>query len=383
MDGSTPAADPLREAHALTDELRARAREIEAARRLPGDLVERFAAAGFYRMCVPEAYGGLELAPAAMLRVLEALAQGDGSAAWCAFIGATSGATLAYLPEASAREIFASPTTRLGGVFAPRGEAVREAGGYRLAGRWAWGSGTQSAHWILAGCRVAGAPGQAGPGSLMLLVPAAEVEFLDTWHVAGLCGTGSTDFVIRDRRVPAERALDLTGPPCHARPLYAFPAFGLLALGIGAVALGLGRAAVDALVALASGKTPEGSRRPLAARSATQAEVARAEAELRAGRALLFDAVEEAWGRARSGDTLPVAVRRDLRLATTHAVEASVRAVDRMYVLGGGSSVYLDSPLQRIFRDAHVLTQHMMVAPPTWELAGRLLLGIDTDTTLL
>ena len=75
--------------------------------------------------------------------------------------------------------------------------------------------------------------------------------------------------------------------------------------------------------------------------------------------------------------------RRDVRLATTHATRASAEAVDLMYNLGGGTSVYRRSPLQRIFRDVHVATQHMMVSPSTLELTGRIFLGLETDASLL
>jgi indole-3-acetate monooxygenase len=34
-------------------------------------------------------------------------------------------------------------------------------------------------------------------------------------------------------------------------------------------------------------------------------------------------------------------------------------------------------------RDAHAATQHMLVAPATWELTGRVLLGMPTDATQL
>ena len=71
--------------------------------------------------------------------------------------------------------------------------------------------------------------------------------------------------------------------------------------------------------------------------------------------------------------------KRDIRLATTHATHAAAEAVDRMYHLAGGTSVYRRSPLQRIFRDVHVATQHMMVGPATLELTGRLLLGLETS----
>ncbi len=376
--------------------LRARASEIEAARRLPSDLSDRFARAGFYRMCVPETYGGLELPPADTMQTIELLATADGASAWCVFIAATSGTVLAQLSETTAREIFSHPETMIAGVFAPRGRAEAVAGGFRVAGEWAWGSGTQNADWILAGCQLTSevppdTPSDGRPRSHMVIVPASEVAFRDTWFVSGLCGTGSTDFAIDDVFVPTSRVVGLEAREKGAqarpelprnRPLYAFPQFGLLGMGIAAVALGLARAAIDEVVGLAGEKQPTGSTRSLAARPAAQADVARAEAETRAARAFYYEAIEAAWREALAG-AITLERRRDLRLATSHATWACAQAIDRMYHLAGGSSVYARSPLQRIFRDIHVATQHMMVGPATFELTGRLFLGLETDTSML
>ncbi len=380
--------DAVAAARALLPTLRERADEIERARQMPPDLSAAFARAGFFRMCVPEVYGGLELPPAQTMRAIETLATADGSSAWCVFIGATSGSVLALLPPDSAREIFHHPEVLLGGVFAPRGRAVAEPGGFRVDGRWPWGSGTQNADWVMGGCQVIrdGAPEllhNGTPRSRMMIAPAAEVEFLDTWHASGLCGTGSTDFAMKGLFVPDARAVGLGVDGPLERPLYAFPQFGLLAMGIAAVALGLARAAVDALVEIAGGKTPQGSARALAARPAAQSEVSLAEAGLRSARAFYYEAIESAWRAACADGRIGVEHRRDVRLATTHATRAAADAVDRMYHLGGGSSVYRSSPLQRLFRDVHVATQHMMVAPATLELTGRLLLGLETDTSML
>ena len=243
---STQPDDTRDTARAFTSELRERAQEFEEARRLPRDLSDRFAASGFYRMCVPSVYGGLELAPADTMETIEILARADGASAWCVFIGATSGSVLAMIPEASAREVFATPNTLLSGVFAPRGKAVAVDGGFRVDGQWQWGSGTQNADWILAGCQVIrdGEPellSNGTPRSRMMLLPADQIEFLDTWHVSGLAGTGSTDFLIRDAFVPESHAVGIGVDGPLARPLYAFPQFGLLGMGIAAVALGLAR----------------------------------------------------------------------------------------------------------------------------------------------
>lgn len=383
---TAPETDPVARARELLPAIRARADEIEAARRLPADLHRTLAVAGFYRSWAPRECGGLELAVWPVVEAIETLATADGSTAWCIFIAATSATALALLPEETARGVFAAPeTTLLSGVFAPLGTAELAGDSLRVNGRWPFGSGTQNADWVLAGCRLQrdGQPitrANGAPREHMVLVPAREVEFLDTWHVSGLCGTGSTDFALRDVRVPAERVVGYLREQPPDRPLYRFPLFALLSLGIGAVALGLARAAINELVELAGAKRPTGSRRTLAERAAAQSGVAEAEAELRAARAFLREAVEAAWAHAAAGDPVPVELRRDLRLATTHATRASARAVDRMYDLGGATSVYRRSPLQRIFRDVHVATQHMLVAPATLELAGRMFLGLPTDT---
>lgn len=218
----------------------------------------------------------------------------------------------------------------------------------------------------------------------MMLLPAHEVEIVDTWDTAGLRGTGSHDIVVQRRFVPTSRSVSLVAdPPLADGALYRFPVFGLLALGIAGVALGVARAAVDELIRLAAEKRPSDGRRTLAERGVVQAEVARTEAAIGAARAYLFEQVAAAWDEARRGNAIPTARRTRLRLAATHAVGSAAAAVDAMYAAGGGTAIYAASPLQRCFRDVHTAAAHAMVAPATLELAGRLLLGLPTDTAML
>jgi len=376
-------------AHGFADELRQRGGAIETARRLPQDIARRFAVAGFYRMAVPAALGGHEASPQQISAVIEALAQADGSAAWCVMIGATTGLTAAYLhPDAAAQIYGTDPNTITAGVFAPMGTAAVDGDVATVNGRWAWGSGSHNAQWIFGGARLLadGAPvvGDDGrPRTQMFAMPARALTLHDNWDPCGLAGSGSSDFEACDVRVPMQFAADITRPPALHTPLYAFPVFGLLALGIASVATGLARQSIDAVIALAAGKVPQGSRKTLAMRPQAQAELAQGEAELRSASAFLEDAVGAAWEAACATGTISIAQRCDLRLAATHATTASARVVDRMYLLGGGSSVHRSSPLQRAFRDVHVATQHMMTAPATWELTGLLLFGLDTDVTTL
>ena len=382
------AVDLFASAQRLAPQFGKRAAEIERARRIPPDVSAQMAQAGFYRMFVPAAYGGLEVPPHVASQVFEALARADASCGWVAFIGATSGAMLARLPPDTARTIFADPMTLMCGVFAPSGTAATTAGGFIVNGHWQWGSGSQNARWILGGCTISDdgellRTSSGAPRNHMLVFAPEQVHFLDTWHVSGLRGSGSLDFEVHDAFVPESHAVGYLIQSNPDRPLYQFPQFALLALGIAAVTLGVARGAIDEIIALATTKVRAGSSTALANRPHAQMEVAKAEANLRSARAFYYETIEAAWDQALRGEPIPVEQRRDVRLATTHAVQASVLAVDAMYTLAGGTSVYETSDLQRRFRDVHVATQHVMVAPSTLETVGRLLLGIETNTQML
>ena len=374
----------------LAPRVRELADETERGRRLPRELVEAFARGGIFRMLVPRRFGGGEAGVATMIATLEALSRADGSAGWCAMIGATSGVVAAYLHENDAREIYGSdPHVVSGGVFAPHGRAIAADGGYRLSGRWPFASGCEHCGWLMAGAVVIedGKPRllpSGMPDSRLMLFPHSQAKIVDTWNVSGLRGTGSHDLEIHDLLVPAGRSTSIiTDRPREQGPLYRFPVFGLLALGGAAVALGIARASIDELVRLAAAKVPTGGRRRLSERGVVQTELAEAEAMIGSARAFLFEACAQAWQAASAASELPIAARARLRLAATHATATSAKVVDLMYNAGGGTSIYAGSPLQRCFRDVHVVTQHVMVARATLELVGRILFGLETDTSML
>ena len=217
----------------------------------------------------------------------------------------------------------------------------------------------------------------------MCLVPKESVEFLDTWHSTGLQGTGSTDFRITDCQVPSAHVVGLEVKKSPDTPLFQFPNFTLLALGIAAVSMGIARAAIDNFIELAQSKKRAGSSTSIAERSHTQMQIAEAEATLRSARAFYYESLSTAWEHTLAGNAIEIDQRRNLRLATTHAVMSSAKVVDCVYNLAGGVSVYQSSDLQRHFRDVHVATQHIMVAPSTLETTGRLFLGVPTNTSTL
>ena len=361
---------------------RALAAEIERGRRLPDELVARLRESGLLRAGAPREVGGLELAPGEALGCAEEIARGDASAGWCVSIAMTSSLLAAYLPPQSREELFGGGRGVAAGVWAPRGRARPVDGGVVVSGRWAFCSGISHSDLMFAGCLAEGDPSER-PEHTVVALRREDLEVLDTWHTLGLRGTGSHDAVADAVFVPRTRTFSLFDGPVVGRPLYRFPIFGFFALSIAAAALGNARAAIDDLVALAANKVGLGSSRPLAARSPTQASVARAEASLRAARALFYEAIDAAWRAAHGDEPVSVALRNELRLAATHAVRTAAEVVRAMYDLAGGTAVYDDSPLQRRFRDAFTATAHFQVNAASRELPGRILLGQPAETSML
>lgn len=382
------AVDWVARARSLREEIAAAQDEMDEARRLPDQIAHRLAEAGIFRLCVPEAYGGVETSPKVLVETLEALAETDASAAWVAMIAATTGALAAYMDPAAAGEIFGDPMAVVTGVYAPLGKAAVEGDQLRVSGQWKWNSGGQNSRWIAGGCMLTqdGQPlkdASGAPLMRMAFAPRSAVTFIDTWRTGGLKGTGSGDMAMSDLLVPRTHSVSLThdAPRINA-PLYAFPAFGLLAMGIAAVASGNAKAALAEFAAMAKSKRmPNG--RTLAERGATQAMYAQAKAQYGGARALLFAEIEGAWEEARAGGAITLERRAELRLAATHMTRTAADIVRTVQDYAGGASVFSSDPLQRRLRDAQTATAHIMIAPATWELVGRVLLGGAASTAEL
>ena len=356
--------------------------QIERERCLPASIARQFADQGLFHLLVPVEYGGLEVHPSEFVQILKALSMGDGSAGWHLMIGATTGLLSASLSDVAAREIYGTrPGSISVGVTAPLGRADKVDGGYRVTGRWPFGSGSQNADWICGGCLLFEndepllSP-EGAPISQLMLMPAEQVEIEDTWRVSGLRGTGSHHFNVKDIFVPAEHSITLGARARVRRPLYQFPILGLLAIGVASVSLGIGFKALAAFTELAGVKLPTGSSRGLAERSLVQSEVAKSLADLKSAEAFIHQAIDEAWSYASAGERLSTEIKANLRLAAVNATQSAAAAVDRLYQAGGSSSIYESSELQRCFRDIHVTTQHIMVAPPIYEVVGRVALGL-------
>ena len=385
---STASVDPVAAALELTPLIRAHADETERGRRLAAPVVNALRFARLFAMGLPASLGGSETPIAAVLHTIEQIAYADGATGWNVMIAFDTGFMTGFLHEPQARALIASIHLPIvAGSISPPGRLVRTAGGYRLSGRWRFGSGCQQADLFVLGAMPDGEGVQVGPNlmhdMLWVTVPAAQVTILDTWRVAGLRGTGSHDFIVENLFVAEGFA-----EPVHVNaaaepgPLYAlgvFPAFGIVKA---AVALGIARHAIEALKELALAKTPTGQTSLLRERPAVQADLARAEASVRSARALMNEVVADVWGTVVNRGRPNVEQQAWLRLAGADGVQRAIEAVDLMYNAAGATAIHESSPLERCFRDVHVVPAHIVVQPYVYEVAGRVFLNLPPGTML-
>jgi alkylation response protein AidB-like acyl-CoA dehydrogenase len=363
----------------LAPAITARAAEIETARRLPQDLLAELKAAGCFRLLVPQSHGGLGATLMDGMVALETIARADASVAWTVMIGAGSWCDLAGLPRETFDALFAAgPDVVVAGAFNPTGSIAAVDGGYLVNGRWGFASGCEHADWLFGNCVEGVADGV--PQLRVAVFTPDEVVIEDTWHVAGLSGTGSHHFRVEGLVVPAERTHQLlVDEPCIDAPIVHIPPPPLIALAITSVAIGTARGALDEVVALAAEKVPLLAGAPLAANPLFQHELASADTRLRAARALVHEEAETVWATASEGAPLTLEMRAHVRASAAWATDQAASAVAMAYRFGGGSSLYADSPLQRRLRDINAITQHFLVKPDTLTTAGAILAGQDVQ----
>jgi alkylation response protein AidB-like acyl-CoA dehydrogenase len=385
-------ADPLARAQHLGAVIERAAPQTERQRELPPELLNALHGAELFRLLLPHSVGGQELEPAAYLQVIEEIAKADGSTAWCVAQASGCSMSAAYLAPGIAREIFGAADAVLAwGPSGPNAKAVKVDGGYRVSGTWMFASGSRHAQWLGGHAPVVDAQdapvlgGDGKPLERTVLFPKSSATVTDVWHVVGLKGTGSDTYSVAGLFVPEEYSFtrEAAEDRRESGPLYRFTTFQLYGVGFAGVALGLGRACLDAFVELAGVKAPKAYAKLLRENAVIQAQVALSEAKLQSARAFLLQVLEEMWETAARGEEFTMAQRAALRLAGTYAVHQAKDVVDTVYHAAGATAIFESNPFERRFRDVHTVIQQIQAQAANFELVGQLLLGMPSGSKLI
>jgi alkylation response protein AidB-like acyl-CoA dehydrogenase len=353
---------------------------FDRERRLTDDVFEALADAGLFRLWLPSSLDGPELPPLEFMRVVEAAAALDGSIGWLVGNGGGMSRVGGYLPPSVARTWFSDRRTFIVSATGAVGSAVAVDGGYRVSGRWPFGSGAPHATHFMGLATMGGnlAPEQQ---RLCCYFDRQQVTVHDTWHVSGLRGTGSSDFEVREAFVPTHLVHPLVGHiPVQPGLLYRMPPLSAFAWTVSVVPLGQVRGAIDAFVALASARPRPGGGL-LREREPVQAMVGRVEALHGAARAFLVEAMTELMTATDIGGDRLVRARARLRAASAHAAESALRIVEMLAANAGSTAIFESCPLERAVRDVQCAIKHVAMNPSSYVLTGRLSLNLDPGSS--
>ena len=363
----------------LRDIFLAGADEGEATGTLPQATVDAIYESGLFSFKMPQVLGGAEADPMIQLDVIEAASRIEPSAGWCLMIGAGSLANMAaFLPDEAIDEIFVGgQAPKSAGVAAPSGEATPVEGGYRVSGRWSFGSGIRHSQWVTGGAMLVGS-NSVPPQMIRMVVPTSQVQIHDNWQVVGLRGTGSCEYSLSDVFVPQR----FTWAGAEAQPRRGGPNFllgrpGMQTTGHCGFALGVGRRALDAVTELAQTKKRgyRGSEALVAARGSFQRFLGESDLRLRAARALVQETIEEAWASVCQGMTPPLPLQARMRASAAYSTEEAADVASQAFRFGGGTAMYNSHVLQKCLRDINAAAQHQMVSDRAYENHGQFALG--------
>lgn len=376
----------LANARALATDIAARSEEIETLRRLPPDLVDQLRGAGMFRMGRARAKGGPQMSLRQHVEVIEVLAAADPSVGWCVKIGTDSGLLAELLPPAASARLLSGPDMITAGQFTTaHGRLDRVAGGYRLSGRFPFGSGVTHADVVMSGGAVLvdGEPviGAGGlPEGRLAFCRADELVIEDTWHTHGLRGSGSHHYRAREVFIPEDQALRIDPALFAGRaPLYS-SGFNWVTT-MAAVPLGTARRALDEAIALIQQRKAGFPPRPMAETVQAREAIAEVETDYGAARAFLYQATDAFWSELEQG-VPAVETKGRLALANVNAFRMAARVTRRLFDLIGANVIFQGSVLERLARDAQTLNQHMIIAQPAFETYGAMMLGREHPSPL-
>lgn len=383
----------VRRARALIPGLMARARNAEELRTLPDESVRELHESGLLRILQPRRFGGFETDLMTLVEVTAALGEGCGSTSWVFANLASHHWILGMWNDEAQQEIWGeNPDAGISSSFTfPAGRGRKAPGGYRISGRWPFSSGVDCSDWVMLGAIVVDS-GEGKPGHRVFMVPKRDLEVIDNWFVSGLTATGSKDVKAQDLFVPEYRTVDPAewrggkspGSDVNPGPLYRIPllaSFGFILTG---TTLGLARSAWRIHTETTRTRLATYTGVNVADFPTVQIKVGEAASLIDISEIVLLKDAEEMMGYAERGEVPDLDTRHRFRRNGTYTTKMCVDAVDLMVAATGAKSLFIDNPLQRIFRDIHAAAMHINL---NWEITavsyGRISLGLPSDNPMV
>ena len=362
--------EAISRARALVPALRERAEPSESDRAMPPETIRDLHESGIIRALQPRRWGGMELDYVAYVDLPLEIARGCASTSWNLANLMMHHWLLASYDERAQQEVWGeNPDALIAAAIAyPQGRGRKVDGGFVIEGRWNFSSSVDVADWNMLAVTVR--DGESIVDHRMCVVPKSRYEIVDDWHVLGMRATASMTVVAKDVFVPEHRALcmydvrggnDFPGAHLTANPLYRIPLSAMGAHGIGGTAIGNAQAALERTISLVQERSTSYTGQRMRDFPLVQLRVSAAAAKIDAARVLIRNDCFEAQEIARAGVVPDYETKLRFKRNLAYAGQLCLEAVDTLHALAGANGIYEKYPLERIFRDAHALSGHIML----------------------
>ena len=359
----------VRHAHDLIPILRQRIPEADDLRCLPDATCADIRRTGVARVLQPARYGGLEAPLHSMVDILVPIGIGCGSTTWVLAQYIMHNYMIARWPEQAQDDVWShQPDALVSGILIPRiGKAKRVDGGVSLTGRWPFVTGVPGADWIILS-GMTEEPDGGGPTESYFLIPAGQVEILDTWHGIGLKGSGSHDVQVRDLVVPDHRVVtiddfrggDFAGRASNPGALFRPPVYMTFGILLTASVIGMAQYMLDEYLVQTRKSVTIMSGAESGSYQAQQIKIAEAAANLQAAEALIREDCRIIAERSADANYRPDDVERtNYRSNATYAGQRAFEAAKVLWDLAGARAVYKGNDIGRVFLDILVASRHV------------------------
>lgn len=392
--GSVSFDELLNRARSIVPTLKQGARQTEIDRRVSSEMTAILKDLKLNRLMQPKRFGGFEYGFGELVRLNFELAQGCGSTAWCLCLANTHNWLLGLFPDEIQQEVWADPTAMISGSYMPVGKCTPVQGGYMLSGSWSFASNCDNSSWYIVGAMVPPKAEGEPPMPTWFVLPEGDASIEDTWHSAGLAGTGSKTIVVdKPVFVPAYRALSLPvinsgaapGSLINSNPIYKLTFTGSAPFALSSLPVGMAMGAIEDFKNTARTKMAAqlgGPPLPMAELPFVQSALAEAAASVDAASLLLLRDTSEIDAALAKGESLSIDQRVRHRRDHSYAGRLVESAVNALFEVMGANGGALSNPVQRAWRDINVAVRHISLAwPNVGPMYGQHALGLKPKGT--
>ncbi|MGE0114422.1 MAG: acyl-CoA dehydrogenase [Steroidobacteraceae bacterium] len=372
--GSIPSeAELLARAQALVPALRARAEDCQAQRMVPAVTIEEFNKAGFFKILQAKRYGGYEMAPTTLFKVLHTIASGCPSSGWVLMVIAVHNLELEYMDPRCSEDVWGKdPEVRLSSSYVPFGKVTKVDGGFKLAGRWHYSSGSDHCQWALLGGMVD--VGYEFPEWKAFMVPRTDYTIdHDSWKVFGLAGSGSKDIVLNGEVfVPEYRAHtfvpargQLPPPkPAHLPANFKYPFDQVFRYAVASVNLGMAVGALEVFREQMRGRTSHFNSNELVTKNPWMGHrVGVADVKVACAKALIDADFAEMRRMIDAGIDVTTEQNPHYSYHATYVGQLAEESVHYLFKATGARGMLNSNLLQMYLRDVQAGTRHIVMDP--------------------